>query len=1107
MTTYLNAQTLLPIRDQGKWGYVNSEGAQVVPAIYDEAFAFEGSCAKVMKDSKAFLINTNGEERKIAGLDQFEIINNNYLLFRSGSSFGVANMDGQTIIPPEYENLRVLIQEPLLFDARIKGLHGIVDSTNKALTPFAFKGMVPYGSIIKLYNKDTFSFYSLLYEKYFAPRFLDVREEFGVHVAQDEQGWRFYDLKHDSARLPYYQNIEIIAKDYAEVIQKRDTSIIYLPEMKRIALNPQNFIMQTNIILINMEGTWSVYSEGNLLQDSIEQMYFIDQEHVKIIKNGKANVIYKDSLVFPWLYSDIRVMGSNLYLTTTSEGSGLHNRSSCLLPNEYDNIEIKGASIRALNRLKQLLIAEWVDGKVGEQILFTNHKTLFANTFSAGQVNIASLEDNRIWFRVLGKWGLKTSDEQVLQKPQFSAYQRITGTGLAIVYKPFYKNILQIDKLVTVGAGQICGIIREVDGSWLAPLKYAYIDSKSISDSSLNVIRAMGTSPFFETINKQTGDVKRYNAIYMDSFSNGRARIYIGGKMSSKPQEAFKTIGTLFGYMDYLGLMTGNRNRLERSLARRNPTNPRHLLYCVDGQWTYIDRNGDFLISPEKKAEDGIDFAERFIHNTSIVQRKQLYGVIDTSGNAIHPMSYLSMTRLKSDSVSLFKAASERASHSFYHQSGVALSPNSFDQAEPFNDEYTWVVQDSKYMIFGADGTFTEPIHQPSRVSSFNEHVSMVRMGRNPTLVDKQGNDIVKEKYKVMRPIQNGFAVAGRMVETGKGVQLRYTYVNQHGLEIVEPKYIKAFNFEGQMAEVMTSGNKHHLLNRSGQEITKSAFSEIDIVDEGRYAVVKKGNRKGLMNESGKLILPIKYRSIQVGDPYFSAIKGRSKLIVFEPDGSVRFTRKNVAGIGEFHEGLLEVSDSRTISFIDSNGNEVIPKYYRSATHFENGHAILNKGSVCMIVSNDGQELESFSGYIKEGIQEGYAIIRMSNGKSFYASTLSSDPFGLTFDYCKPFNNGLAMVKNEGKWGVINNRGASVLPCIYDRISIGKTGIVMASFDWQYGILNGKGESATPLAYDSIEQDIFTGIITLKDGSEPSYMSQNGLWIWKSSGSNGLAQN
>ena len=37
-------------------------------------------------------------------------------------------------------------------------------------------------------------------------------------------------------------------------------------------------------------------------------------------------------------------------------------------------------------------------------------------------------------------------------------------------------------------------------------------------------------------------------------------------------------------------------------------------------------------------------------------------------------------------------------------------------------------------------------------------------------------------------------------------------------------------------------------------------------------------------------------------------------------------------------------------------------------------------------------------------------------------------------DY-SPLTNGLITVKREGKWGVLDNNGIEILPCVYDEIN------------------------------------------------------------------------
>ena len=78
------------------------------------------------------------------------------------------------------------------------------------------------------------------------------------------------------------------------------------------------------------------------------------------------------------------------------------------------------------------------------------------------------------------------------------------------------------------------------------------------------------------------------------------------------------------------------------------------------------------------------------------------------------------------------------------------------------------------------------------------------------------------------------------------------------------------------------------------------------------------------------------------------------------------------------------------------------------------------------------------------------------------------------YDEAEEFNNGLAKVKINGKYGFINKKGEVVLPLIYDEIEYDEAekfdnGLAKVKINGKYGFINIKGEVVLSLIYDEIE--------------------------------------
>jgi hypothetical protein len=55
------SEGLASVQQNGKWGYINTQGEQVLPCVYDYAGGFSEGLARVEQNGKWSVINTEGK--------------------------------------------------------------------------------------------------------------------------------------------------------------------------------------------------------------------------------------------------------------------------------------------------------------------------------------------------------------------------------------------------------------------------------------------------------------------------------------------------------------------------------------------------------------------------------------------------------------------------------------------------------------------------------------------------------------------------------------------------------------------------------------------------------------------------------------------------------------------------------------------------------------------------------------------------------------------------------------------------------------------------------------------------------------------------------------
>lgn len=100
---------LTPVSQDGKYGYINTNGDFVIPRKYDNAMGFheQTSLACVAVDGKWGAIDIYGHVLVPIMFDKLEISNDGYVLVVKNGKYGIYSSGGKEIYPPECEKIEM----------------------------------------------------------------------------------------------------------------------------------------------------------------------------------------------------------------------------------------------------------------------------------------------------------------------------------------------------------------------------------------------------------------------------------------------------------------------------------------------------------------------------------------------------------------------------------------------------------------------------------------------------------------------------------------------------------------------------------------------------------------------------------------------------------------------------------------------------------------------------------------------------------------------------------------------------------------------------------------------------------------------------------------
>ena len=117
--------------------------------------------------------------------------------------------------------------------------------------------------------------------------------------------------------------------------------------------------------------------------------------------------------------------------------------------------------------------------------------------------------------------------------------------------------------------------------------------------------------------------------------------------------------------------------------------------------------------------------------------------------------------------------------------------------------------------------------------------------------------------------------------------------------------------------------------------------------------------------------------------------------------------------------------------------------------------------------------------------------------RSFYQkNVLTSDFLKLLYDDVGDFYEGLAWVKMNGKWGLIDKSGREVIPCKYDYARDFSEGLATVRINGKWGYIDKSGREVIPCKYNDVG-NFSEGLAMVQMNGKYGYIDKEGNWYDK----------
>lgn len=259
-------------------------------------------------------------------------------------------------------------------------------------------------------------------------------------------------------------------------------------------------------------------------------------------------------------------------------------------------------------------------------------------------------------------------------------------------------------------------------------------------------------------------------------------------------------------------------------------------------------------------------------------------------------------------------------------------------------------------------------------------------------IIDPLGNTLLQSNYQQLRPLGDGL-LAYRGPQ-GWGV------ISASGEHLVEPVFtdVKLLNFSCFQTRM---GSKIGLINRKGQTILEAIADEV-VLDTMGFVLYQEGGHWGAVSMAGKRLFSANYLTYaHLGTDYLLLTHNSDKQSVFSHRCSRVFQVPEGAEVVPFSENYLGLRYRGEMGLLNRCGDQVLTGVY--------------------------QEIQPFSS----------AIFRTKT-KDGWGLTAGGDQMVLAgpYEYISPLDGRAAVLKNAGRYGLVNYRGEELQPPVYDLVEL-----------------------------------------------------------------------
>ncbi len=288
----------------------------------------------------------------------------------------------------------------------------------------------------------------------------------------------------------------------------------------------------------------------------------------------------------------------------------------------------------------------------------------------------------------------------------------------------------------------------------------------------------------------------------------------------------------------------------------------------------------------------------------------------------------------------------------------------------------------------------------------------------------------ITSQMEIKIPAQ--FDEARRFHESHAAVNVKgfWGFIDTEGEMVIPPKYLGAWSFSSGLAKVQSPHTrKIGFINTSGDTIIPLEYDQAQSASFG-LAPVQKGQYWGALNKENQAMIPFDYYGIKLLSPRYVGLQVTEDWNIWD--------LKNQTTIAEKLQGVYTLTDD----------------VFRVKT----------KNGLYQFLDTLGRPLFSEAADLAFDPQDGL-FVRCMKESGCHLFDRQGNILSENYERIRPLEMGRFAFYQDGKWGLMDDVGAQILPAQLDQVYTFSEGYAPYQKDDLWGFINRQGTIAAPHIY------------------------------------------